>query len=160
MRRRTFLFGVLGGGLVACVTTPDDGDEPAPEAPDASASTTPDAAHADAGPDVDACSDTVTMYDTNAQALYLDGSLGPLTGVIEVEYIVAGAAITLDFWHGHSGQQHRFTLLPEHYDALKRGERVYVGTTEVDDHSHMLFIDPVDPDYRVAGAQGVEVPVC
>jgi hypothetical protein len=156
MRRRTFLLL----GLAACVKPPEDGDgDDDGEAPDACASGAPDAAH-DAGPGVDACSDTVTMYDTNAQALYLDGSLGPLTGVIEVEYIVAGAAITLDFWHGHGGQQHRFTLLPEHYEALKRGERVYVGTTEVEDHSHMLFIDPVDPVYRVVGAQGVEVPVC
>jgi hypothetical protein len=97
------------------------------------------------------------MHDTNAQALYLDGSLGPLTGVIYVDYVIDGAELTLDFWHGHGDQLHRFTLLPSHYQALKRGERVYVTTTTVDSHEHTLFIDPVDPDYRVEGAADVAV---
>jgi hypothetical protein len=117
----------------------------------------PDAA---AEPVPDACrGDTVPMHDTHAQALYLDGSLGPLTGIIEVEYVIAGVTITLDFWHGHGGQQHRYTLTPAELDALKTGQRVYLTTTEVDGHMHMLFVDPLAEEYRVDGAPDVPVPL-
>src|SRR5688500_2349405 len=47
------------------------------------------------------------VHDTNAQALYLDGSHGPLTGTITVEMIVAAETTELEFWHGHGGQLHR-----------------------------------------------------
>lgn len=101
----------------------------------------------------------VTLYDTNAQALYFDGGYGPFTGVIKVDYVIANKALTLDFWHGHGGSQHRFTLLPEHFAALKRLERVTLETSVVDGHQHKLFIDPVDPRFRVPGAMPVSVPV-
>lgn len=116
----------------------------------------------DAGDPLDAgvCEDFVVMYDTNAQALYLDGSLGPLTGVIYVDYVLRGEVVELDFWHGHGNQVHRFTLLPEHFEGLKRGERVTIETTEVESHRHTLFIDPTDPFYRVDGAAPVQVPLC
>jgi hypothetical protein len=162
MQRRVFLslvgFGT-GVGVVATLIGCDAGagpDSDSPERPDAPGSNAP----SDAAPSTmpDACMQRyVQMHDTNAQALYLDGSLGPLTGVIKVQYVVAGAAITLDFWHGHGGQQHRFTLLPEHFEKLKAGERVTLGTTTVDNHAHMLFIDPIDEDYRVPGAPDVPV---
>ncbi len=165
MRRRTFLRRVLGGGagagLLACVTADPDAPGPEGDGPDAGAGRGDGGGASDATPGgPDACTAHVTMYDTHAQALYLDGSLGPLTGVITVAYVVAGAPITLDFWHGHGGQQHRFTLLPAHFDALKRGERVDVGTSEVDGHSHTLFIDPTDPGYRVDGAPPIDVSTC
>ena len=111
---------------------------------------------ADAQPDVS--TKTVTLYGTNAVALYFDGSQGPYTGVIRVSYIVANAAITLDFWHGHGGAQHRFTLLPEHFAALKRLEKATLETSVVDGHSHKLYIDPNSTVHRVAGAQPVQVP--
>lgn len=72
---------------------------------------------------------------------------------------MAGVAITLEFWHGHGGVQHRFTIAPDQFEALKRGERVTITTTTVDSHEHTLFIDPVDEDYRVPGAPDVDVPL-
>ena len=101
----------------------------------------------------------IQMYDSHAQALYLDGTLGPLTGVIYVDYIIGGEPVTLDFWHGHGGQSHRYTLEPEHFELLKQGERVYIETTEVQSHSHMLYIDPLDEELRVEGAEPVDVVV-
>jgi hypothetical protein len=101
----------------------------------------------------------IEMHDTYAQALYLDGSKGPLTGIVTVAHVIAGAQITMDFWHGHGGQLHRFTLEPEHFDALKRGERITLGTTTVEGHAHTLFVDPRDESYRVEGAPDVEVPI-
>jgi hypothetical protein len=101
----------------------------------------------------------VTLYDTNAQALYFDGSMGPFTGVVRVAHVLANAPVTIDFWHGHGGVQHRYTLLPEHFAQLKRLQRVTLETTEVDGHRHKLFVDPVDPRYRVPGATPVAVPV-
>jgi hypothetical protein len=106
----------------------------------------------------DACvAPTVLMHDTNAQALYLDGTYGPLTGNIKVAYVIANATITLDFWHGHGGTQHRFTLDQATFDKLKAGQRVTLGTTTVDGHSHTLFIDPKSEMYRVPGAPDVPV---
>lgn len=107
----------------------------------------------------DAARATVRLYDTNAVAMYYDGTMGPYTGVIRVAYILADAALTLDFWHGHGGKQHRFTLLPSHYMELKRLRRVTVETSVVDGHTHTLFIDPVSPTYRVPGALPIDVPV-
>ena len=69
------------------------------------------------------------------------------------------APLTLDFWHGHNGQLHRFTLLPEHFADLKAKKRVTLETSIVDGHQHKMFIDPVDPRYRVANAPPIEVPV-
>ena len=107
-----------------------------------------------------ACSNYVTMYDTHAQALYLDGTHGPLTGIIHVSYVVANQTIELEFWHGHGGRNHTFTLGPSHFSDLKQGRRVTVETSEVDRHRHSLFIDPTDARYRVMGASPVQVPVC
>lgn len=115
-------------------------------------------AHDAASPQPDACAGaTVLMHDTNAQALYLDGSYGPLTGNIKVSYVVANQTITLEFWHGHGGTPHRFTLEPSHFAKLKAGEKVTLGTTTVDGHAHTLFIDPKNEAYRVAGAPDVPV---
>ena len=163
MHRRTFLGLGLGAGvavtLINCGTDaepadPADGSDGPGEVPDAGAS--PDAG----ATTPDACQlRVVHMHDTHAQALYLDDSLGPLTGIIRVDAVIAGVALTLDFWHGHGGVRHRFTLEPSHFEALKRGERITVGTTTVDGHAHTLFVDPVDETYRVAGAPDVPVPL-
>jgi hypothetical protein len=71
--------------------------------------------------------------------------------------VIAGTTLTLDFWHGHGGVPHRFTLEAQHFERLKAGEKVTLGTTTVDGHAHTLFIDPKDEDYRVAGAPDVAV---
>ena len=102
---------------------------------------------------------TVTMYDTNAMALYFDGGLGPKTGIIKVDYILANKDVDLQFWHGHGGVYHRFTVTPAHFADLKKMKKIYIETTEVESHTHKLFIDPIDPQWRVAGAQPVQVPV-
>jgi hypothetical protein len=160
-RREALAFLGLGSGigvatlLIGCDADagpadpphgePDAGDDPA--MPDASTTTQPDACVAP----------TVLMHDTNAQALYLDGTYGPLTGNIRVSYVIAGTTLTLDFWHGHGGTPHRFTLEPMHFEKLKQGQKVMVGTTTVDGHAHTLFIDPKDENYRVPGAPDVPV---
>jgi hypothetical protein len=150
IKRREFLW-LVGGSLVACTASEPIERSPGPDANNAPP---PDATVPDT-----CIPAVVAMHDTYAQALYLDNSLGPLTGVIEVAFVLAGTAITLDFWHGHGGQQHRYTLLPEHFDALKRGERVTLGTSTVDNHAHTLFIDPRDESYRVRGAPDIDVPL-
>ena len=103
--------------------------------------------------------DEIMMYDTNAMALYYDGGLGPKTGVIKVDYLLKNEPITLPFWHGHGGVNHKFTLLPEHYEQFKKLKKVYVETTVVESHKHKLFIDFSDPKWRVPGAKPIPVPV-
>lgn len=114
----------------------------------------------DAGPCPGGSPRTVSLHDTNAQALYFDGSYGPTTGVITVDQVVAGATLDLEFWHGHGGNIHRFTVSSADLGRLARGERVTLTTTEVDGHSHMLFIDPVDERWRVSGASDRTVTIC
>jgi len=157
MRRREALtvFG-LGTGIGVAATLIGCGADAGPADPtevDAAGTGPP----TDAAP-TDACvAPTVLMHDTNAQALYLDGSLGPLTGVITVSDVIAGAALALDFWHGHGGTPHRFTVDATHFAQLKAGQKVTLGTTTVDGHAHTLFIDPKDETYRVPGAPDVPV---
>lgn len=157
MRRREFIWW-LGGNVVVCTLGCDsEGRSPAADAANGG-SATPDGASvaADAAPD--ACAGKfVTMHDTYAQALYLDGTLGPLTGTITVSQVTASVSITMDFWHGHGGVPHRFTMGPAEFAALKAGQRVTVGTTTVEGHSHTLFVDPKDETYRVPNAPDVEV---
>jgi hypothetical protein len=168
--RRDFLWLTMGGAtglLVACTgASPDPGpdDDPDHEV-DAAAAADNDAspASSDGAPastDAAACTTTVTLYDVYAMALYFDGSLGPRTGTIRVADVSAGVMLPEDFWHGHGGVLHRYTVQPEHFMALKRRERVMIQTTEVEGHSHMLFIDPVDPQWRVEGAQPQTIPAC
>ena len=155
MRRRDFIFLVGGGALsYAC-----SGETSVPAVDAAAGGGSGDnTLPVDANGGVDACTQKVAlMHDTYAQALYLDGTNGPLTGVIEVASVIAGVQIMKDFWHGHGGQLHRFTLTPADFEALKRGERITVGTTMVDGHSHTLFVDPQDERYRVPNAPDVEV---
>lgn len=100
----------------------------------------------------------VIMYDTYAMALYMDGGLGPKTGTIKVDYILANESVTLDFWHGHGGRVHKFTLTPEHFSEMKKLKKVTLETTVVDSHKHKLFIDFGDSKWRVPGAKPIHVP--
>jgi|GEM_PF-1873325 len=165
MRRRRFLRLVVGSAVVSAVGCVADAGDGNGSDPGADATASPDggvqdatAAPADATtPGCDA--QTVLVYDTYAQALYLDGSLGPLTGIITAVAIRDGVSLDMDFWHGHGGVLHRFTVTPGDFAALRRGERVYLDTTVVDDHQHTLFIDPSDPDYRVPDTEPVSVTI-
>jgi len=157
MQRRDFMWW-FGGGVVVCTLGCDsDGISPAADAA-SGAGATADGASVTADAATDACAEKfVKMHDTYAQALYLDGTLGPLTGTIQVAQVVAGVFVTLDFWHGHGGVPHRFTMGPTEFAALKAGQRITVGTTTVEGHAHTLFVDPKDESYRVPNAPDVEV---
>lgn len=100
----------------------------------------------------------VLLYDVYAMALYMEGDLGPRTGIIKVDYVLKNEPVRLEFWHGHDGMSHFFTVLPEHFAQLRKRKRVYIETTVVAGHTHKLFIDPVQPQWRVEGAKPVEVP--
>jgi hypothetical protein len=139
----------------------DSGEEPDANDGSDAADGTPDSGDAPEEPDEEPeCEELALVYDTYAQALYFDGSHGPLTGTITAAMVADGVAVELAFWHGHGGVQHKFHLLPEHFDTLKRGRRVTLETTTVDAHRHQLFIDPTLPRYRVPGSQPLEVPLC
>jgi hypothetical protein len=161
MRRRDFIW-LFGSGVVTFAIG-CDGDAPVPAADSGTTIGTGTGSGGEVAPDAaaaDACvPEIVTMHDTYAQALYFDGTLGPLTGTVTVAQVVAGTTVTMDFWHGHGGQLHRFTLEPEHFAALTRGQRITLETTTVDNHSHQLFVDPLDETYRVEGAPDVDVPL-
>ena len=172
MKRRELLTGIAGaaGGLLTLHFTLACSDAPARGGRESTGedsqrdtlldgSADGDAHASDAGDASDAHHPTVRLYDTNAVALYFDGSNGPYTGVIEVAYILANVELTLDFWHGHDGVLHRFTLTPAHFADVKKLKKVTIETTVVEDHTHLLFIDPVSTTYRVPHAVGVDVPI-
>jgi hypothetical protein len=156
--RRDFLRWVAGAGAVAACA----GEVPEPEGLDAAPA--PDGGGlpppVDGGVDAAACTMTVTLRDTHAMALYLDGGLGPRTGIVRVADIAAGLEQPRDFWHGHGAALHRFTITPAHFAALRRRERITIETTEVDGHRHTLFVDPTDPQWRVEGATPQTIPAC
>ncbi len=149
------------GALLACTgeapPSEPELDAPPPPPPTDGAGPQPDAGTlpVDAG-----CTMTVTLYDMHAMALYLDGGLGPRTGIVRVADIAAGVEQPRDFWHGHGNQLHRFTITPAHFAALRRRERILIETTEVDGHRHTLFVDPTDPQWRVEGAAPQTIPAC
>lgn len=98
------------------------------------------------------------IYDTYAIALYFDGSQGPKTGIVTTSYLMADVPITLDFWHGHGGKLHQFTLLPEHFRLMKKLKKVTLETTSVDGHKHKLFVDTSDARFRVPGSEPIAFP--
>lgn len=147
----TTALGWLATRAIGCVA------DPAPE--DAESAVLPLEAGvepADAGAEAGAW---VILHDTYAQALYFDGSYGPKTGIIRAADIAAGVEKVYDFWHGHGGRLHRFTLGPSHFAMLRQKKRVTLETTIVDGHRHALFVDPNDPRWRVPGSPGIAVPV-
>jgi hypothetical protein len=125
---------------------------------DGRGSTPDDAGDADAHPTT-----IVVLYDTYAQALYFDGTYGPTTGTIRAvdvrDHVLAGTDQTYDFWHGHNGVLHQFTLTAANFADLVKKKRVNLVTTVVDGHQHDLFVDPVDLTWRVPGAPPVTVAV-
>lgn len=138
MNRRQFLARGLGVAVIASLPWRGDAVAGSPEA------------FRDA---------EVILYDTYAMALYFDGGLGPRTGIIQAEAVLAGEPLEMEFWHGHGGRSHFFTVTPAHLADMKRLKKVTLQTTEVQGHSHKLFVDFGDPRWRVPGAKPVPVPI-
>ncbi|MEY4629881.1 MAG: hypothetical protein RIQ81_1, partial [Pseudomonadota bacterium] len=99
----------------------------------------------------------VTLYDCFAVATYYDGEIGPHTGTITVAMVDANTEVNLEFWHGHGGSQHKFTVTAGHFQSIRDLQKTWIETTSVDNHTHKLFIDPVDPRWRVPGAKPVQI---
>lgn len=64
---------------------------------------------------------------------------------ITKEVIAAGQEVSYDFWHGHSGELHRFTLTVEDLQALKEEKSIEVFTAIVDGHKHAVKVDVKKP---------------
>lgn len=139
MNRRDFLTKVIGGcaTVVALPVQAFSGDDSGDR-------------HWDAD---------VLLYDTYAMALYFDGSLGPRTGIVKAEAVIAAMATRMEFWHGHGGKSHFFTIEPAHFAEMKKLKKVTLETTEVEQHSHKLFVDFGDARWRVPGAKPIPVPI-
>jgi hypothetical protein len=76
-----------------------------------------------------------------------DPSDGTETGVLKAADIIKGQSLTLQYWHGHGGVYHLFTVTPDDFTSLKSGHPViiYEHTTVVEDHYHFVVIDPNKP---------------
>ncbi len=116
-----------------------------------------EAAHVSSDPLSAKDDDFVTLYDCYAVATYFDGGIGPKTGTITVAMIDSNQETIIDFWHGHSGQQHKFTITSTHFQSIRDLKKTWIETTSVDGHKHKLFIDPLDPQWRVPGAKPVQI---
>lgn len=101
----------------------------------------------------------ILAYDIHMMALYMDGTLGPKTGIFKAEYLLQTENLEFQFWHGHGGKQHRFIVTQSHMKLLKKNQKVTIETNSVDNHKHKLFIDPSNAKWRVPGATPIEVPV-
>lgn len=56
--------------------------------------------------------------------------------------IVAGVEKVYEFWHGHGGRQHKFTVTANDFSKLLRGESVEIYTSVVEDHRHSAMVTP------------------
>jgi hypothetical protein len=64
---------------------------------------------------------------------------------ITKDVIAAGQEISYDFWHGHSGELHRFTLTVDDLQTLKDEKSIEVFTAIVDGHKHAVKVDVKKP---------------
>ena len=96
---------------------------------------------------------TVMMNDIQLIAMYMDGTQGPVTGVLKVSQILENKPTTHKHFDSHG---HTFTLTPEHYAKLKKGEQFKVETTEAESHTHLVLVSPKN---KVPGSVAVAVPV-
>ncbi len=76
-----------------------------------------------------------------------DPNDGTTTGILTAATIIAGVPVTMQYWHGHNGIWHMFTITAENFATLKSGNPVmfYVPTTVVEDHYHLTMVDPNRP---------------
>ncbi len=70
-----------------------------------------------------------------------DGTFSSMPCISEDD-VAAGEAKTYEFWHGHGGKNHKFTVDSESFAKLKAGESVEIYTDVVTGHRHALKIDP------------------
>ena len=59
--------------------------------------------------------------------------------------IAAGVEKIYDFWHGHDGMQHKFTVTSADFAKLKAGHETEIYTSVVEDHRHSLLLSPTRP---------------
>lgn len=60
---------------------------------------------------------------------------------ISQEDLEAGETKFYEFWHGHSGRNHSFTITAEQFSELKNGKTLEVYTDVVDSHRHAVRIN-------------------
>jgi hypothetical protein len=96
----------------------------------------------------------VTVYDLMMHGYSNLGSgfLGQ-TGILKATMIRDGKAVTLNYIQ--DGDGHKFSLTPEDFEKLKKGQVVTVNTTKANGHDHRVVIDPKN---RAPNAQSVEIP--
>ena len=98
---------------------------------------------------------TVTMYDLVMEGWSTLGSgfLGD-NGTLPATTIKANVEVTLDYVQDDHG--HKFTLTPDHFLQLRKGEKIQVDTTVALDHYHHVVIDPA---HRAPGGVGLVMPI-
>lgn len=100
----------------------------------------------------------IEFYPLYAMATYFDGSLGPVTAEITSVQMTNEMDEELMYWHGHGGRSHTFTLSKFDKNQILGGRKVVIETSTVDGHTHKLFIDPTDKQWRIVGAEMVKIP--
>jgi hypothetical protein len=61
---------------------------------------------------------------------------------ITMRDIARGVTKEYQFWHGHGGGSHRFTVTAENFAELREGKFVEIFTNIIDGHRHALRISP------------------
>lgn len=61
---------------------------------------------------------------------------------ITADEIAAGVEKSYEFWHGHGGQQHHFTITADDFVKLQAGTDIEIFTSIVESHRHALLISP------------------
>jgi hypothetical protein len=61
---------------------------------------------------------------------------------ISEDDVTAGEAKSYEFWHGHGGKNHKFTIDADGFSKLAAGESIEIFTDVVTGHRHALKIDP------------------
>jgi len=56
-------------------------------------------------------------------------------------FIEKGEEQKYNFWHGHDGELHRFTITAEDFALLRSGKSIEIFTAVVDGHKHAVKID-------------------
>jgi hypothetical protein len=61
--------------------------------------------------------------------------------ILDVD-VVAGVEKVYEFWHGHGGRKHSFTVTAENFLKLQAGEVIEIHTNVIEGHRHALRISP------------------
>lgn len=98
---------------------------------------------------------TVTMYDMVVEGWSTLGSghLGDCDD-LSAQLVQDNKTVTLAYTQDDHG--HQFTLTPDHFAKLRRGEKISLMTTEALGHHHEVRIDPKK---TVRGSRGITMPI-